>query len=263
MPDEDVTEMALGPGLFGRREILTGVSEITRENLPSVLREAISVHTANAREIDYLYRYSRGQQPIWNRHKSVRPEICNKVVENHANEIESFTAGYFLGEPITYVRRGNRSGGSDEISKLNDYMFFEDKETRDMELATWMARCGVGYRMILPDQYWQGEKDDAPFELDTPDPRHTFVVYSSGFGHREMMGVRRVFRQGKDEMDSHWVYCGYTRTHYFEAVEGAQVTRWEPHALEDIPIFEYILNTSRLGSFEPALPLTDESSRPP
>lgn len=251
-------EMALvGPGLFGRREILTGVEEITRENLQMVLSEAIAIHDFNAVQIDYLHWYAQGWQPILQRVKEVRPEICNKVVENHANEIVQFTAAYFLGEPVTYVRRGDRDTDTSDIARLNDYMYYEDKSTRDMELASWMAQCGVGYRMVLPDRYGRDGEDDAPFELDTPDPRLTFVVYSSGFGHRRMMGVRKVFRQGRDMLDSHWVYCGYTRTHYFEAIDGTTIVRWEPHALDDIPIFEYRLNTEMMGSFEAALPLLD------
>ena len=38
-------------------------------------------------EMDYLYWYRRGDQPVLSRTKTVRPEINNKVVENHASEI--------------------------------------------------------------------------------------------------------------------------------------------------------------------------------
>ena len=246
-----------GAGFFGRREILTGVSEITRDNLIMVLSEAVAIHNFNAMQIDYLYRYMRGDQPILRRHKDIRPEINNKIVENHAAEIARFTSAYFLGEPVTYVRRGDRETASDDINLLNEYMFFEDKSSRDMEMATWMAICGVGYRMVLPDREALDEPDYAPFEIDTPDPRNTFVVYSSGFGHKRMMAVRMIWRQRSDGTSFEIVYCGYTRTHYFEVREATEVIKWEPHSLREIPIFEYRLNMERLGSFEPALPLLD------
>ena len=245
-------DQAISQSLFGRREILTAVDEITRENLLDVLTKAICIHSENASQIDYLYRYRRGQQPILYRKKTIRPEICNKVVENHAAEIEQFTSGYFMGEPVTYVRRGDREEASAQINLLNDYMFAEDKSSEDKSLATWMAICGVAYRMVLPNK-----EDDAesPFAMDIPDPRTTFVVYHSGFGHKRMMGVRVVYREkGKGEFDR--IYCGYTKTHYFEVFNN-HLTVWKPHILKDIPIFEYRLNESMMGSFEPAIPLLD------
>ena len=242
--------------LFGRMEIQTGVDEITRENLPMVMARCVAIHNYNACRIEYLYGYVRGWQPILERTKNVRPEINNKVVENHAAEIAQFTASYFLGEPVTYVRRGSNEAASVDVTALNDWMAFEDKSTWDMQLAYWMAVCGVGYRMVLPDRDAYNEEDDSPFELDVPDPRLTFVVYSSGFGHKPMMGVRLVWRE-RDAGEFELVYCGYTRTHYFEMGEGMEIRRWERHALNAIPIFEYRLNMSRTGSFEVAIPLLD------
>lgn len=247
---------AHGAGLFGRREITTGVDEIDRRNLIHVLSRALTVHRVNAGEIDYLYNYMKGKQPILNRKKQIRPEICNKVVENHASEIVQFTSGYFLGEPVTYVRRGDKENTSEEISRLNDYMFFEDKASQDKDLATWMAICGVGYRMVLPDRDAGEGEDESPFEMDTLDPRETFVVYHSGFGHRRMMAVQEVWRE-KADGSFETLYCGYTRTHYFEVLDGTTIRTWEPHALGDIPIFEYRLNMTRMGCFEPAVPLLD------
>ena len=241
--------------LFGRREILTPVEFITRENLPEILNIAIAIHMENAAAIDYLYRYVRGEQPILFRKKKVRPEINNKVCENHASAIAQFVASYFLGEPITYTRRGEREQASAAIAQLNDYMYFEDKATHDNELANWMSVCGVGYRMVLPDRL-SGDRDDyAPFELDTLDPRCAFVVYHSGFGHRRMMGVHVVFPTD-DAIPVTPIYCGYTATHYFEYRNG-DILKWEPHMLGDVPIFEYRLNPERMGSFEAAIPMLD------
>lgn len=238
--------------LHGRVEVLAGVDEITRDNLKSVLDECLAVHAFNAQQIDYLYRYNRGIQPILGREKQTRPEINNKVVENHAVEVSQFTAAYFMGEPVVYVRRGD--GDSSDIEKLNNYMMFEDKATRDMELATWMAICGVGYRMALPDKEAFGDEDLAPFEIDTLDPRFTFIAYSTGFGHKRLMGVHMVRRKGASG-ETKWLYCGYTKTHYFEMWDGGLVAKWEPHTLREIPIFEYRLNMNMLGSFEPAIPV--------
>lgn len=235
--------------MFGRRPIFSAVEVVTRENLLPVLQSALAVHAQNSAEIDTLWRYARGDQPILGRKKKVRPDICNRIVENHAMEIAQFTSGYFLGEPVTYVMRGDRTGNHDGIEMLNDAMHLCGKASHDKNMSMWMAVCGVGYRMILPVP--AGE-DEAPFALDTPDPRYTFVVYYSGFGGRRLLGARQISVQRGDQ--SVMLVCGYTRDHYFE-VESGEVTRWEPHKLGDVPIFEYRLNMARMGSFEAALPL--------
>lgn len=249
-------DVSVKNSLFGRREICTSETVVDASNIVRVLNKALAIHDVNSFQIDYLYRYMRGEQPILCRKKEIRPDICNRVVENHASEITQFTSGYFLGEPVTYVRRGDKDNASEEVGLLNDYMFFEDKASHDKDLATWMAICGVGYRMVLPDNdVTAGEADEAPFELDTPDPRHTFVVYSAGFGHRPVLGVRQIFRYA-DDTRIETINCCYTPTRYYEIVNGV-VRKNEAHALGDIPIFEYRLNMSRLGSFEPAVPLLD------
>ena len=135
-------------------------------------------------------------------------------------------------------------------------MGFEDKACHDKNLATWMAICGVGYRMVLPDKDANPDDvDEAPFEIDVPDPRETFVVYHSGFGHKRMMGVRLVYHE-RDDGTLDRRCCGYTQTHYFEVLNGTLV-KWVRHSLGDIPIYEYQLNMSRMGAFEPAIPLLD------
>ena len=76
--------------MSGRRVIKMSVKEITEANVVEVLNKALAIHELNRSEIDYLWKYYRGEQPIRHRTKDVRPEICNKIVENRANEIVSF-----------------------------------------------------------------------------------------------------------------------------------------------------------------------------
>lgn len=169
----------------GRRIIKTSVTEITENNVIEVLNKALAVHDLNRSDIDYLWKYYKGEQPIRHRVKDVRPEICNKIVENRANEIVSFKVGYLCGEPIQYVSRN----GGDEVVKaintLNEYMFAEDKAAQDQELVEWQMICGTAFRLVLPDEV--GEEDEAPFELYTLDPRDTFVVYSNEIGNKPIM----------------------------------------------------------------------------
>ncbi len=248
--------------LNGRRVIYTDLDEINDNNVLTALSRAMIVHNRNRAEIQYLYNYYKGKQPVLQRTKEFREDICNKIVENRANEIVSFKVGYLMGEPVQYVSRGDGDDLSDAINTLNEYVFAEDKAAKDKELADWFTICGTAYRMILPDP--KGEDDEAPFEIYTLDPRNAFVVYSSGLGNKPMMGVRYVTRD-----DGSTVYSVYTKNHYYELRYDGVLdmenitpppdvfTKSEDHIYGDIPIIEYPANSARLGAFEIVLPLLD------
>lgn len=233
----------------GRRIIKTSVREITENNVLDVLRKSLNTHVLNRNEIDYLYKYYKGDQPIRYRVKEVRPEICNRIVENRANEIVSFKVGYLCGEPIQYVSRSGKENTVKQVNILNEYMFAEDKASQDQEIVEWQMICGTAYRMVLPDD--EDDLDEAPFEMYTLDPRNTFIVYSSEIGNEPLMAVKYYV---DDTNVTH--YSIYTKNMYY-VVDGDLLTGATPHALYDIPIIEYPANNSRLGSFEIVLPLLD------
>ena len=238
------------PHMFGRQTILTAHSEITPENVVEVLQSAMVTHAANRAQIEYLWNYYKGRQPILDRVKEVRPEICNKIVENRANEIVSFKVGYLCGEPIQYVSRNGGTEVANAVKTLNEMMFAESKASKDRKLVEWQMIAGTAYRLVLPNRF--PTEDDAPFEIFTLDPRDSFVVYSNDVGNKPLMGVKYKV----DEMGN-TVASIYTKACYFEVSNGA-VTKVEAHALGMIPIIEYPGNTARLGAFEIVLPLLDE-----
>lgn len=233
----------------GRTVISTNAKSITRENLLTVLTQAKMSHSKNKGEIEYLFNYYKGKQPILTRKKEVRPDICNTVVVNRANEIVAFKTGYLCGEPIQYINRNGEDSVTENINTLNEYMFSEDKASQDEEIVEWGNICGTAYRLVLPDD--REEIDEAPFEMYTLDPRYAFVVYSNGIGKKPLMGVM----ESQDENNvTH--YSIYTEDKYFHVLESSIVEE-TPHILGMIPIFEYPANNARLGAFEIVLPLLD------
>lgn len=238
-------------GYFGRKKIFTDVTEITRDNVLEVLRKALITHWSNKADMEYLYAYYKGRQPVLNRQKEVRPEIKNTVVENRANEIVSFKVGYLMGEPIQYVSRSDSKSVADKITTLNGYCLSEDKAAKDKELADWFHICGTAYRMVLPDSVFERESDEAPFEIYTLDPRFAFVVYANSIGEPPVMGVKYIQRS-----DGAVIYSIYTKDRYFEVENQSIIVREEAQSL-GIPIIEYPANNARLGAFEIVLPLLD------
>lgn len=236
--------------LYGRRNIVTDTTEITRDNVVKELDKAMNTHVLNRDEIVYLWNYYRGRQPILQRKKDIRPEICNKIVENRANEIVSFKVGYLCGEPIQYIGRNADDSISEGISQLNEMMFSLGKSTQDKEVVEWQMICGIAYRLVLPDD--APDEDEAPFEMFTLDPRDTFIVKSNEVGNKPLMGVK----YSTDEFGQN-TFSVYTKDWFYKIKDGAIIYE-KAHPLGMIPIFEYPANNSRQGAFEIVLPLLDE-----
>jgi SPP1 family phage portal protein len=233
--------------MFGRTVIYSSVDEITDYNVISVLKYAVEIHETNKSEIDYLYNYYKGRQPILSRVKAVRPEINNKIVENHAYEIVEFKKGHVFGEPIQYVQRGKDQSVSEQIQMINDYMALENKPEIDKSLAEWMNICGRSYRKTLAAR----TEFDNPFEIESLDPRNTDVVYSNGFKKKPLMSFQEV-KMPNDKI----LYSIYTPSMYYDVVD-FKIIKKEPHILGTIPVIEYPANNSRLGAFEVVLGLLD------
>lgn len=237
--------------MSGRRVIKSSAKAITEDNVVEVLQKALVDHALNRSEIDYLWNYYKGKQPILNRVKDVRPEICNRIVENRANEIVSFKVGYLCGEPIQYLGRSTDETVTKSVSILNELMFSEDKATQDQEIVEWQMICGTAFRLVLPNTTF--EEDECPFEMYTLDPRDTFIVYSNEVGNKPLMGVK--YSKDDNEVTHYSIYTD----NYYWLIDGDIINKAESkaHALGMVPIFEYPANTARLGSFEIVLPLLD------
>lgn len=234
--------------LFGRRVIYSDVEEINAENVLDVINRARVVHEKNKVEIDFLYKYYKGDQPILYRKKDIRPEICNKIVENRANEVVSFKVGYLCGEPIQYISRSGESNIAEQVGKLNDMMLVESKATKDKDLLEWQHVVGTAYRMVAVSTDSEAE---SPFELYTLEPGSAFVIYSSKVGNKVLAGVH-IGTNSEGET----VYSVYTDRMFFE-VTGIGALKARPHALGLVPIIEYPANNARMGAFETVIPILD------
>ena len=241
--------------LKGRAKITTPYEYVDETNLIEVLNDTLSWFACNKGDIRYLWDYYKGVQPILHREKDVRPEICNKIVENHAQEIVAFKVGYQLAEPLQYTCRNSTEEGYEErleqINELNNLMFAEDKASADRDLFEWLCVCGLGYRFIEADTEKDVEEGGAPFEIYTLDPRMTYTVQSAAYHGRTLMGVWVSL-----DVDKKTVYNIYTDDTYYRVIENT-IVEVCPHTYGRCPIVEYQLNNARMGVFEPALPLLD------
>lgn len=247
----------LRENLYGRKVLYTDVLEIDSSNIGDVLTKSISDHETNSTDIDYLFKYYKGDQPINQRTKIYNDEINNKVVSNIAAEIVDFKIGYLLSAPIQYIDSASNDSEDDITSNDLDIMtrfcMMEDKDTSDLEVAEWQSICGRGFRMLLPKA--EVPENESPFAIYTLDPRNTEVIYSSKMGHKPMMAFTSVTLA-----DNTVIYYCYTDTEFY-VLDGNgidmsdELTKSGPHALGMIPIIEYPANNARLGDFEQVITL--------
>ena len=239
--------------LNGRKLITTTYSPITKENILNVLSKVMPQYAINAGQINYLFNYYKGIQPILQRTKVYHQEINNKVVENHAREIVAFKVGYLLWKPIEYVSR-KPNDEANEIETLNDYMVLEDKIGLDKTLAKHQSICGTSYRLCLENKNFDID-NEAPFKIYTIFPTNAFVVYSSDFKKEPVLGciVDKVY----DKVGNLKVRVqAYTDKLFFEVVGGV-IVKTKSHTYKRIPLVEYPLNEERIGDFEQVIDLLD------
>lgn len=251
--------------LHGRRVIYTVEEKITRENVLTVLNEALTWHLRNLEEIETLYWYRRGVCPILGRKKEIRPEINNKVVVNLADRIVTFKNGYFLTDPVSYIARRGKEEVADKVSEYNEYVYQSGKQIADNRIVDWFHTVGVGALYVEPNK--GPDKDTRPVLTNAVDPRSAFVVYSLRPGNKPVMGVNTVVYG-----DTAW-FDVFTEDYVFRckgASTGQTVTMEVPVALTAmtvesvernvvgmIPIIEYQYNGQRFGAFENVIQLLD------
>ena len=252
--------------LFGRRKIFTTTANFDENNIVAELNKILSVHVLNMMEMEYLYWYRRGLQPILNRTKQVRPEINNKLTENHAAEIVAFKNGYFLTQPAFYVSRRDDSSVNDNVKKLNEYLYLSGKQQADNEVVDWFHTVGLGI------VYLKANKDkDVPVKAYSLDPRSAFVVYSREPGNPPIMGVNIVI-SGKTDETTQAMFDVFTRDKVFRVSGGITgeiitdapivataiaVEQVEDNTIGEIPIIEYQYENNRMGAFETVVPMLD------
>lgn len=148
-----------------------------------ILLNSKTFHEQNRNDTIYLKKYFYGDQDIKFKEKYTREEINNKIVENWAYACVDFKKTFLLGKPIQYVALNDIS--EEEISVLNKYVKFENKQAKDMEIYEDILVCGRGFRYINKDK--KNPPDDAPFEIINCPVEDTEVVYSSGLRKEQLL----------------------------------------------------------------------------
>lgn len=240
----------VGKNGYGRLVIYTDADRITDANIVEELDSAISYHNINVEAIKYLDRYYRGDQPILYRSKKVRPEINNKIVENHALEIVDSKVADLYGEPIQYVLADSENETkAKQMDTLNKYMKSEDKAALDIERGRWASICGTSYYFVGKENKMPPQFDEAPFYISCENPTKTFVVYYSDDNTPAFSVQIRKNEEGS-------LYNVYTAFRFYK-IQNGKIIFAENNGNDMIPVIEYPNNERRLSDIEITIELTD------
>lgn len=248
------------PYFTGRRVIYTDYTNITRSNIVNIVSNTMSLHEINRDEMLYLKRYERGEQPIFNRIKKVRPEINIKTCINYAKQVVDFKVGYEFSAPVTFVQRAKNdfrkadpNQDDKRVADLNEMLFEQGKPAKDIELATDFKTTGLGYMMALPKKQ-KSDGEIAPFDLLVLNPLNTYVVYTNDAYRRKILAVTYITRRNGTKR-----ITAYADDYIYE-IEAGKLIDVKPNVVGVIPIVEFKNNRDRQASFEPALSLMDAAN---
>ncbi len=255
---------------YTEEQLLSGTPEQVDNKVLDILNNSIALHDQNNLESKYLQDYLYGDQDIKNKVKLTRTEINNTGVENWAWAFQDWKKAFLLGKPIQYAPSDDNS--NEEITVLNNYVTYEDKDQKDQEIYEDIFTVGRGFRFIKYTK--TNEDDEAPFDIINLDVLNTEVVYSSSVEHEQLLAFVKTSKKyivqqvnpktGKPENVSKYYdeYTVYTRNNMYvinnktgnlqivnQVLDGKEVKRVP--IIQDIHLVtEYYFNRKRMSFLE-------------
>lgn len=241
-------------GKYGRKVAYANTDIITEENVVRIVGETIGIFNRNKAVVKYLWDYKNGDQPILYREKTIRDDVINYVVENHAWEIVAFKNGQTYGEPIQFVSLKKDESVNNYVDKLNDYCRGANKATRDVTSGEWTSAVGTGFKAI------QRKDGDVPFRIVIPTPMNTYIIYSK-YTEEPLLSVQEL-----TDTDNKRYYLCFSETHEYR-IKDSRLTGYTRddgtveysrlHGFGGIPIVEYPNNQDRISDIELVITLLD------
>lgn len=197
--------------------------------------------------------YYKGEHEIQNRTREAGAPN-EKAVCNHAKDISDTASGYFMGNPITWIYKGEAEDGAQPLYELMDYAEVNDT---DQENALILSIQGRGYEYIYL------EEGEPMLKTKSLDPKNTFMVCDQSIEHRELFGVYYYYKKD-DTSDKEETKCYITVStaeklmeYVLESNEDVPPVNETENVLGFIQIIEYKNNKFCIGDFEQQIGLID------
>ena len=180
--------------LYGRTKITSALRFTGEENKDvqtamDILANALNIHNKNVEKETELWNYYVNNSDIWEKTKTQRDDINNKVTIANAYAFTRTINSYCFGEPVQYTERTN--GKQEMIEKLSQYLDYACNMTATENATLSASICGLGYKLALPASKEQYEESGVPFMIskDMIYPQKAFMVYTDDALSEKLMGV--------------------------------------------------------------------------
>ncbi len=246
---------------YTEKQLLEGTQQEKDNKVLDILNNSIDIQNENSQESEYLQNYLYGDQDIKNKVKYTRTEINNVGVENWAWAFQEWKKAFLLGKPIQYAPLDDNA--NEEITKLNNYTIYEDKDQKDQDIYEDIFTVGRGFRYINYTK--TTEDDESPFEILNLDVLNTEVVYSSSIEHEQLLSFVKTNKKyivqqvnpdtGEKENITKYYdeYTVYTRNMKYvidNKIGNLQITDRTPIIHNVHLITEYYFNRKRMSFLE-------------
>ena len=246
---------------YTEEQLLSGTKEEIEAKVIDILSNSIEIHNKNRDDSIYLINYLYGDQDIKYKVKLTRTDINNVGVENWAWAFQDWKKAFLLGKPIQYAPKDDKA--NEEISVLNDYVSYENKQSKDQDLYEDIFTVGRAFRYISGSKV--DDEDEAPFDILNLDVTNTEVVYSSSIKHEQLLAFVQTSKKyivqevnpdtGKKEdvpkfYDEYTVYTRNKKYRIDNKLGTLRVLDTKPIIVNTHIITEYYFNKERMSLLE-------------
>lgn len=214
--------------------------------------------TEEVPDYETAMNYYLGQHAILEKERDADAPNAQPVC-NHAKDISDTASSYFLGNPITYKKKGDDEN-DEAFQRLVDALDKAGVDDDDQENALMLSICGKTY------EYVYAAEGLAELRNKPLDPRNAFLVYDQSIEHNILFGV--YYYQKTDDLsdeqdpDTYLLVMTETELKYYKIPAGEGDTDIDPyqvemHRLGQVPLIEYKNNKFAIGDFFQQIGLID------
>lgn len=176
--------------MAGIKKILIPIQpkELTIDKVIPYLPTILQKFDINRRQIRADYEQYCLQHDILAKKRIHEDTDINSIVlEPHLMAMVDWKTGYVFGNPIKYAQ--TKDATTDDITYLNKYARYANRNAVDQEVGMWAYATGVGYYFIQPTEDSVDVETQAPFELFCREADTCAKVYSSYNGKKPLFDL--------------------------------------------------------------------------
>lgn len=238
-------------------------NELTIEKIEPYLSDIYAKFCSNKDKIRHFYSIYENQHQIFQKERRYEDDsdINNKISTPHLWSMVNFKSGYALGNPKEYAQ--TEENQTDDIKYLNKYAKSIKLRSVDKNVITWVYATGVGYYFIEPNEKFEDNDKDSPFNIYFRAADTCTKIYSSYNGEEPLFDMLVTsYKKINDGKEKDMVLISvYLPDYYYEFEADNTIpgninfkeiakNRFVRKIYKELPLVEKFANENRIGICE-------------